>query len=229
MGIAFFAVSAYVYTHDTAQFLYYRVARATICYAYLLFILLVHGNRANPLIVLFLFFYGTSSLATIWYEINIVASIAMGLNFVSFLFLIKATFPKINLKKMSTALLISCGVMILINGYLLYLLLGMIKGMTLSDVHFLLTILNSMSLFMAAFFAFLYYHTYSTRPSLIFMLAVFLIAFCEVFRAIAYYDIAYGTAAVYIARALLILGLSFMTIYTFTRKSEVEALNRTLV
>jgi len=216
----------WAYAEGAPDFFLFRLLRGITCFIFLTLIYIAHGKKTNPLLGGFLFFYGLSSCATIWYEHNVIAIITMGLNCVAFLCLIRALLPKVTLRKMSTFLIVSGVIMNLINGYLLYLFLNMIQTMTLSSVHFLFIILNAMFLFLAAFCALLYNHTHSTRASLIFTTFMFLIVFCEVFRAIAYYDFAYGQIAVYATRGLLILAVAFLTRYTFAPKIESEQLNR---
>jgi len=65
-------------------------------------LLLLNLKKINYHLAWFLFFYGASSFATIWYENNIVAVVAMALNFVAFLFLIREVYPKVSFVKMDT-------------------------------------------------------------------------------------------------------------------------------
>jgi hypothetical protein len=179
----------------------------------------------QPLLSLFLLFYGVSSFATIWYENNVVATLAMGLNFIAYIFLIVAVLPKVHFKKMNTPLTIVFLLLVIINGYLLYEFIQMIKDFTLSKSHYLITLIGAMSLVLLGFLALLYNYIYSTKPTLIFTFFVMSIIFSEIFRATAYYEFAYGNIAVYTARALLLIGLSLMVHYEMAAKKENELLS----
>jgi predicted ferric reductase len=100
--------------------------------------------------------------------------------------------------------------------------------MTHSSLHYILMVLSTMTLFIAAFFALLYNHKYSSKGTLVFSIFIVLIVFAEVFRAIGYYNFAYGDVAVYIARILLIIASALVVHYSMLPKKEDEALNRRL-
>lgn len=174
----------------------------------------------------FLLLYGSSSIATIWYDNPNIANISMGLNFAAFMVLIGALSPKINFKKMNGFFTGIFVVLILINGYLFYMFIEMIRDFTLNDFHFFLIFLGAMSLILSTLFCLLYNHAISSKTSLLFTLFVFIIVFAEVFRVIALYEFAYGNYSVYIARALVLLGISLLVHYELTEKKPSEVLGK---
>ncbi len=115
--------------------------------------------------------------------------------------------------------------MILFSGFLGYQFINMFKEMTLSNIHLIFIVLNTLGIVTISFLGLLYNHKYSTRNSLIFVGFIFLLLFSEVFRGIAYYDIAYGDYSAYIARALHIISVILLMHYSFLRKNDNELLN----
>ena len=115
--------------------------------------------------------------------------------------------------------------MILLNGFLGYQFIIMFKEMTLSNIHFIFIVLNTFGIVLVSFLGLLYNHEYSTKSSLIFAGFILLLLFSEVFRGVAYYEIAYGDFSAHIARALLIISLILFMYYTFLVKRDDELLN----
>lgn len=179
----------------------------------------------NQSLFAFLFLYSLSGFFTVWYENNTMATLAMATGILSYSFLIWNVFPKVSFRKMTPLLAISGTIMILVNGYLVYMLVDKIQGFALSELHYAFVILNAATLFTAGCLAFLYNHVHSTRASLVFMAFVLFIIFSEVMRAIAYYDFAYGNIPAFVARGLMIIGLSFLVVYTNLKKQASEQLN----
>ena len=213
------------YFHEVYNFTVYRLIRGIIPLSILVLLYYYHGKKVYQPISFFLLFYGLSSVATIWYENNIVATLSMFLNFLSFLVLIWALLPKVDLKKMRGLFLVGFILMVLVNGFLIYNLVIMIKSMSLSNMHFIILSISTIALILTAFLVLLYNHTYSTRGTLTFSIFVFLIVFSEVFRALAYYDLAFGDVDVYIARILLIVAMCVLVHYSMIEKKKQEHLN----
>lgn len=213
------------YFHSVDNFTLYRCVRGCIPLIFLSLLFYYHRREVYQPIFLFLLFYGASSLATIWYEIDALATISMGLNFVSYLVLIIALIPKVDLKKMKGLFLIGFVLMVIINGYLIFRLVNWIRDFSLSSMHFSFIIVSTMALLILAFLVLLYNHTYSTKGSFIFSLFVFLIVFSEVFRALGYYNLAFGDIDVYVARILLILAMGALIEYSMVIKKNKEHLN----
>ena len=200
--------------HEYENWPIYRGLRGVASFAFLGLLLLFNLRKINYYLVGFLFFYGASSFATIWYENNIIAIIAMALNFIAFVFLILEVYPKVSFVKMDALFTIFFLVMVLFNGYLLYEFTEMIRDFTLSNAHYIFMLLGAMSLVVVAYLTLLSNYHLSSEASLVFTLFVFCMIFCEIFRAIGYYNFAYGDFAVYIARALLIFGSSLCVHFT---------------
>lgn len=203
----------------------YRFVRGIISLTFLGLLLFYHGKKVYQPLIYFLFFYGISSIATVWYEINSLAILSMILNFLSFLVLVLALLPKVDLKKMNGMFLFGFIIMVLINSYLIYGLVKAIQGFSLSSFHFGFIVLSTMTLILSAFLVLLYNHTYSTKGTLYFLLFVFFIVFSEVFRALGYYNLAFGNIDVYIARILLIIAMCTLVKYSMVEKKNNEHLN----
>jgi len=210
---------------DVSNFMAYRFMRGVVCFTYLTIILLFQKKESNPLLITFLALYGTSSLLTIWYENNVLATLAMGLNVLAFSSLVRAIAPKVNIFKFDWFHILSFIIMMLFNGFLGYQFIIMFKEFTLSNLHFTFIVLNTLGIVFVSYLGILFNHKYSSKNTLMFSGFVFLLLFTEVFRGIAYYDMAYGDFSAHIARALLIISLSFLTHYTFLAKKDKELLN----
>lgn len=223
LGTLLFIIS--IITLTNSNIFFYRFLRGFICFVFLILILLFQKKDSNPLLMVFLAFYGTSSVLTMWYENNLMATLSMGLNVLSFIVLIRALLPKISFIKINSFLIISFAVMILINGFLSYHFITMFKGMTLSNTHFAFVILNTLGIVLVSFLGLLYNHKYSTKSSIIFVGFILLLLFSEVFRGIAYYEMAYGDYSAHIARGLLILSMALLMHYSFLKKKDDELLN----
>lgn len=227
LGIFFFYTNISFF-RGSSSFLAYRMLRGIICIAYLILMLVFQKKEPNFLLAYFLLFYGVSSLMTIWYENNFLATLSMGINAFSFFFLIIAIFPKIRKMKIDSFVILSSVIMLLFNGFLVYQFLNMFKEMTQSSIHFIFIVLSTFGIVFVSFLAILYNHKYSTNNSVLFSSFIFILLFAEVFRGIAYYDIAYGDFSAHFARFLLIVSLSFLTNYCFKTKNDDELLNTRL-
>lgn len=217
---------ASVIVHQQRDFLVYRGLRGVICVAFLIMMTVFSKRRPNAIIFGFLILYSISSFLTIWYENNILAISSMVANFLAYIVLIVGLIPKVSFRKMNLTLVILFALLVGLNGYLLYELVLMIKNFTQSNLHYLFILLGAMSLVIVAFFALLYNYIYSSKASLIFTLSIFTMIFNEVFRAIGYYDFAYGDISVYAARALLIIGLALLLNYALLDKKSTEVLGK---
>ena len=186
------------------------------------------GKQTNPLVASFFLLYGASNIAAVWYENTTLATLSMILNFCAILFLIWAILPKVSLKNMSWWLIIIFVIMVLLNAYLLYEFVAMMKSFAGSSTHYLFMMLSAMSMVVVGFLALLYNYQYSSKSSLVLVFFVFLLIFSEVFRGIAYYDFAYGNFAVYAARLLLIIGTSLLVHHALLVKDKDEELHKNL-
>ncbi len=227
-GLAFLVGSIYI--HTTGDFFWYRTSRGIIIFFFLGLLVYYQSKKINRALVYFLLLYGLSSVLTIWYENVISATWAMALSFLSYIVLLACLIPKVSFKKMTPLFLAIFLVTVVINGYLLYRLILMIKNVALSEIHYLFILLGAMALAVLGFISLLYNHKYSSRATLIFTFFVFSLIFSEVFRSIGYYDfIVYANISVYIARGLLIVALSMLLNYTIARKKSSEQLGLTTI
>jgi apolipoprotein N-acyltransferase len=197
--------------------------RGIICYTILFYLLVVHGRHLQKWITGFLIFYGASSFATVWYENGTMATISMALNFVSLLILLFYIVPKFDLKKVKKSFTLLFIILVVVNGYLLYQLLEMMKEMTLNYIQYIFMLLSAFCTILLAFLALVYNHFYNSTSSMSFTALAFLIIFAEIFRGIGYYGLAYSVAFVYLARIFLVLSLCVLGHISFIEKNGVKS------
>ncbi len=210
---------------DESGFLIYRSIRGIVCFVYLAIIILFQKKEPNPLLNSFLVLYGLSSLLTIGYENNTLATLSMGLNILAFMMLIRAILPKVNLFKLESFHILSFMIMIVFMGFLSYQFIIMFKDMTQSNLHFIFIVLNTFGLVFTTYLGVLFNHKYSSRNTIVFLGFIVLLLFTEAFRGIAYYDMAYGDFSAHIARFILIISISLLMHYAFMKKKDEELLN----
>jgi len=221
-----FLLSVYFYSVD--NFILYRGLRGVICFSFLFVLFFYKRSTVNWIVGTFLILYGSSSIAGIWYETSALANASLILNLCAFLVLIGALSPKISFKKLSIYFTAFSVILVLVNAYLLYIFVEMIRDFALGELHYFLVMIGSMCLVITGLLSFLYNHKFSTKVSLIFTLFVFVLVFAEVFRVIAYYNFAYENFSEYMSRALLLLGCSLLVIYELTEKKPAEVLGKTI-
>jgi len=215
LAIIFIAVSILI--HTLHNYFLFRLLRGIICYTALAYLLIAHGRNIQKWLLGFLFFYGASSIATVWYEKSTMASISMILNFLAFLMLLWYIVPKINLKNLTKKFTLLFVFMVLVNGYLFMNLIELMKDMTLNHIQYLFMILSASCGILLAFLALFYNHFFNSKLSMSFTLLVFLIIFAEIFRGIAYYDLGHSYIFVYLAR------ISFVgSLYTLVHFSYLD-------
>lgn len=223
LGIIVFVVGFYF--HKAENFLVYRFLRGFVSFLFLAVLLWYKRKNVNKLLVLFLILYGLSSILTIGYENSNFATIALVCNVLSFVVLAAALLPKVNFKKIKGTFLV---LFIVVGGVIAYLLFELIRlfiNFSLGSLHAIFICLSAIVFLMVTYFSFLYNHRYSTRASLVFLLFNIILVFAEVFRAIAYYQIAYGSLSVHISRLLLITAMALLVHYCFLPKTKDEQLN----
>ena len=220
--LAVFFIILSVTAHLFHNYFLFRLLRGIICYTTLVYLLIAHGKNIQKWLVGFLFFYGASSIATVWYENGTMASISMILNFISFLMLLWYIVPKFNLKNLTKKFTLLFILIIIVNGYLFFQLLELMKEMTLSNTQYIFMVLSAFCGILLAFLSLFYNHFYNTAQSMVFTLLIFLIIFAEIFRGIAYYGLAYGNTFVYLARILLVLGLCTIVHFSFLNLKNIK-------
>src|SRR5690606_16428947 len=92
LAIFFICLSISIYLLE--NYFLFRLLRGIVCYTTLVYLLMIHGKNIQKWIVAFLFFYGASSITTVWFENGTMASISMILNFIAFLMLFFSILPK---------------------------------------------------------------------------------------------------------------------------------------
>lgn len=213
LAILFISISILI--HHYNNYFLYRLLRGIICYTTLIYLLLAHGKKIQKWIVGFLFFYGTSSITTVWFENGTMASISMILNFIAFIMLLWYVVPKFKIEKLTKSFTLLFILIVIINGYLFIQLIEMMKAMTLNYTQYIFMLLSAFCGIFLAFMALFYNHFYNTRQSMAFTILVFLIIFAEIFRGIGYYDLANSIFFVYLARIFLVLSLSVLVHFSF--------------
>jgi len=198
----------------------YRFCRGVVNLTFFLLLLTIHGKRTSVLLSVFFILYGLSSILTLWYEINFFAILSMGINAVSFGSLCLYLLPKISFEGFKTRLLVVFVLLVAINAYLLYQLIFIAKASALSTTHYGFMLLSTTIAIVLFFLSILFNHLRSTKASFVFLIAVVAIIFSEVFRAIAYYELAYEGFAVYMARALLIFSTGLFVHYSVLNEAD---------
>lgn len=225
LGLGFFAIIYLIVSfiaYGLEDFFLYRLLRGTICFATLLFLLIVQRKKVRPWLLGFLFFYGASSLATGWYEESTMAAVSMMLNFVSFCFLLAYIVPKFKFKNLNQTFALLFFLTMAINGYLFFQLIGLMKAMTLSQTQYIFMVLGMACGIFLGFLALFNNHYFNTPQSMSFTFLVFLIIFAEIFRGIGYYDLAYSVVFIYLARIFLTLAMFVAVNLSFVLVSKEE-------
>lgn len=203
---------------------YYRLTRVLICFTFFGLMVALNRSKTNPYLAGFLLIYGLSGVLILWYENHILATLSMFLNFLAYACFTRTLFPKVDFKKMNLSFSIIFIILVLVNIYLLYMFIGMIKGFTMTTAHYLFILLFAVSFVSAGFFTLLYNHTYSSKTTFTFTLGVYFIIFSEIFSAIGYYDLGLGSIAFHVSRAMLIAGAAVLVYYQVLNKPEKELL-----
>ena len=219
MGIILFTISVLVRVYDETT-LYYRGMRGVVSVVYFVFLILINKKNTSTLLSVFLLVYALSSFLTVWYEIGILATLSLGLNFVALLALIFYMPPKVQFKNINIFFAIIFIIFLLVIGFLLFGLVDMIKDFSLNSAHYGFMLLVALNSAILCFLTIIYNHQKSSKGSLIFTIFVVLLVFSEVFRAIAYYDLGYGVYGVYLARILLIMSNALLIHYTVINEGE---------
>src|SRR5690606_6249400 len=222
--LAVFFIILSVTLHLFHNYFLFRLLRGIICYTTLVYLFIAHGKNIQKWLVGFLFFYGASSITTVWYAYGTVASISMILNFIAFLMLLWYIVPKFNLKNLTKKFTLLFILMILVNGYLFFQLIELMKEMTLNYTQYLFMVLSAFCGLLLAFLSLFYNHFFNSKQSMSFTLIVFLIIFAEIFRGIAYYDLGHSAAFVYLARILLVLSLYTLVHFSFLDLKNVKSI-----
>lgn len=222
--LAVFFILLSITVHFFHNFFLFRLLRGIICYTTLFYLFIAHRGNIQKWLVGFLFFYGASSITTVWYENGIMASMSMILNFIAFLMLLWYIVPKFSLKKITKTFTLLFILMVIINGYLFLQLVELMKEMTLNYTQYIFMILSAFSGILLGFLALFYNHYDNTPHSMAFTLLVFLIIFAEIFRGIGYYNLTDSVGFVYLARTFFVLSLCVLVHFSFLDLKNTESL-----
>lgn len=222
--LAIFFICLSITIHLFHNYFLFRLLRGVICYAALIYLLAAHGRNIQKWMVGFLFFYGASSVTTLWYENGTMASVSMILNFIAFLMPFFYVLPKFSLKEITKTFTLLFILMIVVNGYLFIQLLELMKEMTLNSTQYIFMVLSAFCGTLLAFLALFYNHYFNNPQSMAFTLFIFLIVFAEIFRGIGYYNLAEGVLFVYLGRIFLVLSLFVLVHFSFLDLKTVQRL-----
>ena len=222
ISAAIIFIVASISIHSFDLYIPYRLIRALIAFSALIFLISVHGRKLPLWITLFLIFLGLSSAAAVGYENSVMATITVVLDFISILVLIAYVVRKIKFKIIFKRLSFILLAAVLINGYLLLQFIGLFKEMTLNHTHYVFIFLLAISIVFLGFLTLAYNHFFHSKSTFIFTGFVLLFIFAEVFRAFGYYELAYSSVFVYLARILLTLAVFTLVHFTFLEKEEIE-------
>lgn len=219
-------ISASIIIHAFHNYFLYRLLRGIICYTTLAYLLIAHRKNIQKWLVGFLFFYGASSIAAVWYEYGIMASTSMILNFIAFLLLLWFIIPKFKIENLTKTFTLLFILMVIVNGYLFFQLIELMKDMTLNYTQYAFMVLSAFCGILLGFLALFYNHFYNTRQSMAFVLLVFLLIFSEIFRGIGYYNLTDGVVFIYLARISLVLALCVLVHFSFLDLKNPKRLSK---
>ncbi|WP_220092309.1 hypothetical protein [Aequorivita sp. CIP111184] len=222
LAVFFICLSIAIYLFQ--NYFLFRLLRAIICFTALSYLFVAHRKRIQKWIVGFLFFYGASSITTVWYENGTMASISMILNFIAFLFLLWYIVPKVNLQNLSKTFTILFILIVLVNGYLFFKLIELMKEMILSKTQYIFMLLDALCGILLVFLSLLYNHSVNNAKSMSYALLIFLLIFGEIFRSIAYYNLAYGATFVYLGRIFFVLSMYMVVHFSFLELKSTHSL-----
>lgn len=214
-----------IWIHLLGNFPIYRLVRGFISLVFLGIVVAYIKKETNPILATFLLIYSVSSICTVWYENATIAAISLFLNFFAYLFLVKALWPKASFKNLGIVLTLVFVLLVIINAYLLYEFISKLRDVANGSLHYAAMLLGAMSLVITGILSLLYNHSFNTKASLAFTVAIFLFIFAEIFRAIGYYDFGFGNASVYIARIMLIIATGLMAHFMLMPKTVEEKLS----
>jgi len=222
LSVLLFLLGVYLYRSNYQEF--YRALRGVIPLSFLVVLFIYKGRNVNWLSVTFLLLFGAANILGIWYQTSVYGHLYMILNTCAFLLLIGAMSPKISFKKLNLYFASFSILLVLVNAYLLFVFVELIRDYALGELHYFLVMMSSMCLVITGIFSLLYNHRYSSKVSLLFTFFVFVLIFAEVFRVISFYDLAYENFSEHLSRALLLLGCSLLVHYEMVEKKAIEVL-----
>ncbi|GAB5400525.1 MAG: hypothetical protein Aureis2KO_21100 [Aureisphaera sp.] len=177
------------------------------------------GFRENKMVLWYSLFYTLSSVLTLWYENNAIATWSMILNGSSFLFLIVLVVGKLEFKKPENLFLFSWIAVALINAWLMFMFLEILYEYISSLELFIAICFSCATFFILSVTTFLYNNEHNTRNSIVFIFFLVFLIFAEMFRGVGYYEFVDSINGQYFARFLLIISFTLLPRFTLL---EVE-------
>lgn len=233
VALVLFLISFVVYISidqfpgNSGDFLIYRLLRSLSSFVFLMLIVIFQKNVVSRFLLLFLSFYTLSSFLTVWYENNILATLSMGFNALSFLILSIYLYSKIKNVKIDSFIISSFVLIIVFLSNLGYQFTDSFKEFTLSKLHYVFIVSSAVFIVVNTFLGIVYNHKYSTKNSLIFMGFQITLLFAEVFRGIAYYIISDEYIVILVSRGLLLTSLALFSFYVLYNNDSEEVLRNT--
>lgn len=195
------------------QFVLFRFIRVLVSLVWIPFFVLNWLPKNNGVLG-FCLFYAISSAFAIGFESNVVGILSMCTNGISFMFLIRLIYRRIEFKPMSWVFLISLLAVIVINIWLLYLFLDVIDDFLQGYSLLIAICFSTFFSFTLSVLAFIYNNEDNSKSSLLFIFFIIFLVFSETFRGAGYYSFIDPVYGQYSARFLLII--SFLLLYKFT-------------
>ncbi|MDC8006203.1 hypothetical protein POV27_19275 [Aureisphaera galaxeae] len=202
--------------HPNEDHYYFRGMRMMVSLVSFLLIALF-AIKKNGLLLAFAVCYSISSLLTLWYELDVFATLSMIVNGVSFIFLGILIFKKLEFRMPDRWFLASWILATLVIGWLMYSFLDILYNYVSSVRLFVAICFSSGIMFLLGVIAFLYNNQQNSRNSIIYVFFHLILAFAEMFRGVGYYDFVDSVSGQYIARFLLIASFTL-----FLRFSQLE-------
>ncbi len=196
-----------------------RVLESILCF--ILFLKLNKGTKGTLLILIYSFFIIPEMLSL---GNGIVALYMLAIaRIIRHVLIIIYILSMINYKNKNRNLLVIISFVVLLNIYLAYIVLDLIKSKLFSDLHYIFMIAESVLMLILGFLAALYGQGKNTEKSKCFMIAVFAFIFADVFFAVAFY--ANIQPLFYLDSTLFLIGLIYLLKSTTILDDNSENLN----
>ncbi len=214
VGLALIVLN-FFYSPVGEDFYAFRILRPVICFSYL--ILFLFGKNKNDLIQVFLIIFAVSSLFSIWFHVQWVAILTMGLETIALFYLVKMVYRMVLFKNPGVLLSIALGVVAAICGLLLVAFINILSPY-LETLFLVLTICAlTATFFVLLVLAFIYHNEANSRDSLVFIFYLIFLVFSDMLRGAGYYEFVDPIISQQIGRALLIISYSLLCHFIFMK------------
>lgn len=196
-----------------------RVLETILCFA--LFLKLHKGTKGTLLILIYCFFIIPEILSL---GNGMVALYMLAITrIIRHVLMIIYILSMINYKNKNRSLLLIISFVVLLNIYLAYIVLDLIKSNLFSDLHYIFMVAESVLMLILGFLAALYGQSKNTEKSKSFMIAVFAFIFADVFFSVAFYaDI---QPLFYLDSTLFLIGLIYLLKSTCVLDNKLKDLD----